>query len=135
MAVASLNSLCARQERRLVEKFDCDHRERHGHQLSRTDRNTCHIKQNVFNQSHLVWSGDDRVVHDNSLNFHKTRYKNLSNSTGAFGSIMLKTHGKQKVSTLIINGLAYISSVFPEWNLQKSWLMASGLARNGALSC
>lgn len=135
MAVASLNSLCVGKEWRFVDQLDRDDRECHGDQFANADGHACEVKDDVFDQSHLARGGYDLVVHEKFSNFHKTRYKTMSTSSGSVHSIMSTLYGKWTHLSFSVRALGGVSGVFSGFKGRKSGLTTGVPVRIGGLSC
>jgi|GEM_PF-4795729 len=95
MAVASLFSLCAGKKWRFERQSECQHSGRQKDQLIYRDWNSGDIKDDIVDEFQLVWGCKYSVIHVNTLNLIKTRYKYVFSSIKACCSMILKQLGKR----------------------------------------
>ena len=137
-AVASLNSLGALDvacEGRVDKNFGDDCNGCEGCDLYQTNRKAGDIKNDVIDKFDLCRGCDEHVIHLNSLNLIKTRYKYVSNSTSVIKAIMLQLYGKRKLYLLFNNSLAWINHKFETLLANKTRLTRSKIAQNMGVPC
>lgn len=88
--------LCPTKERRLEDHVHGHSGDTQKHHFIQRNRQTCHVEKQVIDQLHLAWGSDKRMIHRDTLNLFKTRYKYVSNSISRLGSMMLGLFGKQR---------------------------------------
>ena len=134
MAVASQNSLCAREIGRLKDHAERDCADCYGDQLAKRDRHSADVKDNIVDQRQLILGHKDSI-HVNSLNLSKTRYKYISISTEVRCSMMLSEYGKQSVFSFYTRGLGSVLRCFLGVAFEKSKLTLSIFMSDEVASC
>jgi len=137
-AVASLNSsgaLDVASEGRVDKNFGNNRNDCEGCDLDQTNWKACDIKDDVIDKFDLRRGCDEHVIHLNSLNLIKTRYKYVSNSTSVIKAIMLQLYGKRNLYLLFYNGLAWINHKFEMLLVNETRLTRPEFAKNMGVPC